>query len=136
MGSDFQGDLQQNGAVDFYFTPIQMKKGRPGLKLSVLAKQVDLERVSTFILEHTPSIGVRHYEVNRNILERKSFALETKYGTVQVKEVITPSGAKRHKIEYESLRKLKELHNISILRLEQEIYPLLAKSSDHEKEKE
>ena len=48
--------------------------------------------------------------------------METPYGTVLVKQVITPSGQKRNKIEFESLRKLKELHNISIFQLQEELY--------------
>ena len=132
MGLDFQKDLVREGAIDFYFTAIQMKKARPGLKLSVLVSAEDLDRVSTFILEHSPSIGLRYYSVDRTILERRHFEMDTPYGKVQVKQVITPSGDKRHKIEYDSLQKLKELHNISILRLQEEIYPLLPKSLDHE----
>lgn len=133
LGSNFQQALLKNGAIDFYFTSIQMKKGRPGIKLSVLSSSADLNRISEFILEHTSSIGVRHYGVSRTILERYQFEMETKYGKIKVKEVITPSGAKRNKIEYESMQNLKESHNISIFRLEQELYQLLAKSSGHEK---
>lgn len=132
MGSDFQNDLIQNGAVDFYFTPIQMKKGRPGLMLSVLVAPDDLDRLSAFILEHSPSIGLRFHPVQRTILDRKQFDLNTPYGNVRVKQVTTPSGAKRHKIEYESLQKLKERHNISILRLQEALYPLLSKIKDNE----
>lgn len=126
LGSDFQEALLKNGAIDFYFTSIQMKKGRPGLKLSVLVATIDLERTSAFILEQTSSIGVRHYRVDRSILTREEFEVDTQYGRIKVKQVTTPSGAKRHKIEFESLRKLKDLHNIPIFQLEQELYPLLS----------
>ncbi|MBK8501824.1 MAG: DUF111 family protein [Saprospiraceae bacterium] len=132
VGTDFQNELIQNGAIDFYFTPIHMKKGRPGLMLSALVAPSDLDRLSTFILEHSPSIGLRYHTVERTILTRKQFELETPYGKVLVKQVITPSGSKRHKIEYESLQKLKENHNISILRLQELIYPLLLKIQDQE----
>ena len=132
LGADFQEALLENGAIDFYFTSIQMKKGRPGLKLSVLTSAFELDRVCAFILEHSTSIGVRYYSVDRSILNRSHFEMDTQYGKIQVKEVTTPSGAKRHKIEYESLRKLKDLHNIPIFQLEQELYPLLSpKTPDH-----
>lgn len=110
-----------------------MKKGRSALKLSVLAFEEQLSVLSAFILEQTTSIGLRYYAVDRKILERRIFDWETPYGTVKVKEVISPSGAKRHKIEYESLRKLKELHDINILQLQKELYPLL-NSINHEEE--
>jgi pyridinium-3,5-bisthiocarboxylic acid mononucleotide nickel chelatase len=133
LGTDFQEELMKSGGIDYYFTSIQMKKGRPGQKLSVLVALENLEQVSTFILEHSTSIGLRYYPVNRTILERNHFEMDTPYGKVRIKEVTTPSGAKRHKIEYESLKKLKESHNISILRLEEELYPLLSKLQHHEK---
>lgn len=125
LGADFQNDLLGHGAIDFSMTAIQMKKGRPGIKLTILIKPNDLDHLSNFILENTSSIGLRYYQVNRKILERKQYTLDTKYGPIQVKEVFTPSGQKRYKIEYESLRNLKESHNISIFKLEEELYPLL-----------
>ncbi len=134
IGTDFQNDLVENGGIDFYFTPVQMKKGRPGTKLSVLVSPADLDRVSDFILEHSSSIGLRYYPVNRTILQRKQMEISTPYGNVLVKQVTTPSGARRHKIEYESLRNLQVTHNISILKLEEELYPLLLKIQDHEEE--
>lgn len=133
LGLDFQHDIFNHGAIDFYLTSILMKKGRPGLKLSILVDAKDLARVSDFVLEHSSSIGIRYYEVQRSILERRKVEVETPYGPVQVKQVITPSGAKRHKIEYDSLQKLKESHNISILRLQEELYPLITKILGHEK---
>lgn len=126
---DFQEGLLNNGAVDFYFTPVQMKKGRPGLKLSVLTKEADLNGLSNFILENSSTIGLRHYPVSRTILPRRHFEMETPYGPVQVKEVTTPLGNKRFKIEYESLRKIKEMRNISIPQLQLELYALLSKGN-------
>ncbi len=133
LGTDFQEELIKSGGIDYYFTSIQMKKGRPGQKLSVLVAPENLERVSTYILEHSTSIGLRYYPVMRTILERNDFEMDTPYGKVRIKEVTTPSGAKRRKIEFESLKKLKESHNISILRLQEELYPLLSKLQHHEK---
>lgn len=132
LGEDFQQGLLAHGAIDFYFSSIQMKKGRPGLQLSTLVKQQDLDGLSAFILEHSTSIGVRFFPVERRILSRRLFDLQTSYGKVKVKEVISPSGKKRYKIEHESLRKLKEKHGISILELQQNIYPLLQKLPKNE----
>lgn len=111
-----------------------MKKGRPGLKLSVLLAARDQEPVSDYILENSPSIGVRYYPVERTILSRKNLKVDTPYGQVDVKQVTTPSGLKRRKIEYESLQNLKDIHNISILRLQEELYPIIIKSKADEEE--
>jgi len=126
LGSDFQRQLLENGATDFFFTPVQMKKGRPGLKISVMASSQNLKKVNAFILEHTSTIGVRYYPVQKQRLPRKQFELETKYGVVKVKEVTKPSGSKRHKIEYESLRELSEKHQMSIPQLQNELFHLLS----------
>lgn len=111
-----------------------MKKGRPGLKLSVLLNTSHLDNISNYILENTTSIGVRYYPVERIILQRKKLKMDTPYGPVKIKQVITPEGVRRNKIEYESLQNLKETHNISILRLQEELYPLIANIEDHEEE--
>ncbi len=132
LGIDFQNGLMANGAVDFYFTSVQMKKGRPGVMLSVLLGLNDLERISSFILEHTSSIGVRSYAVDRTILSRKQTKLNTPFGPVWVKQVQTPSGGIRNKIEYESLLKLKEEHGMSIPTLKAKLYGLLNEYTEEE----
>ncbi|MCB0666132.1 MAG: DUF111 family protein [Saprospiraceae bacterium] len=134
IGTDFQEGLLQAGAIDFYFSAIQMKKGRPGLKLSVLIAREGLDTLGRYILENSSTIGLRYYPVDRVILERKSFKVHTPYGPVKVKQVTTPEGNLRRKIEYESLQNLKEKHNISILRLQEELYPIISKHQNDEEE--
>ncbi|NND34589.1 MAG: DUF111 family protein [Saprospiraceae bacterium] len=136
LGMEFQNGLIENGAIDFFLSSILMKKGRPGFQLSALVNKEDLHRLGAYILEHTTSIGLRYYPLDRIVLERNQFELETPFGVVSVKEVETPSGSKRYKIEHESLQNLKELHNISILRLQEEIYPLILKNRQDEKERQ
>jgi pyridinium-3,5-bisthiocarboxylic acid mononucleotide nickel chelatase len=73
------------GALDAYFTPVQMKKGRPGLLITVLgppARRGELEEV---LFAETTTLGVRHQELERTVLEREVVAVETTYGTVGVK---------------------------------------------------
>ena len=121
LGFSFQDELLENGAIDFYFTHIQMKKGRSGILLSCVAKFMDIEKVSNFILENTTSIGVRHYSINRSILNRKSKSVETSFGKVDVKIIETPSGETRTTIEYESLAELSKKHNLPLPLLQQKI---------------
>lgn len=124
LGVDFQNDLLAKGALDFFLTAVQMKKGRPGWKLSVLVAEANLNEVNAYILENTSSIGVRYYPVARTILERRQIEVETKFGPIKVKQVITPSGAKRHKIEYESLRSL-DNKGLNLQLLERELYAVI-----------
>jgi uncharacterized protein (DUF111 family) len=79
-----------------------MKKGRPGLLVSVLAIEKNVPAISEFILENTTSIGLRYYPVSRNILKRDIREVNTSLGKVKVKEAILPSGKKRLSPEYDS----------------------------------
>ncbi|RKX33070.1 MAG: nickel pincer cofactor biosynthesis protein LarC [Verrucomicrobia bacterium] len=103
LGSAFQSDLLATGAIDFSITSATMKKGRTGLTLSVLVERKQLEVVSNYILETTTTIGVRFYPVARRILERRKVTIDTGHGAVEAKEVTTPSGRRRLKIEHDDL---------------------------------
>ncbi|WKN43684.1 nickel pincer cofactor biosynthesis protein LarC [Tunicatimonas pelagia] len=129
LGSDFQQQLLELGASDFYYTPIHMKKGRPGLKISVLTSPPSLEKACEFILEHTPTIGLRYYKVGKQMLSRNALEIETEYGTVKVKESIKPSGRRQRKIEYDSLREISQKLNKSVLETQELLRPLVNQNS-------
>ena len=73
------------GALDCYFTPVQMKKNRPGVLLSVLCRVEQKEALNTMIFSETTTLGIRSYEVERKSLERQSVRVETPYGPIDVK---------------------------------------------------
>lgn len=73
------------GALDVFFTSINMKKNRPAIKVSVLAEKRERELLSKILLKETTSFGIRYYEVGRLILERKTQKLKTPYGVIKVK---------------------------------------------------
>jgi hypothetical protein len=121
LGSDFQENLLKAGAVDFYYTQIIMKKGRPGILLSAFAAKKNIRSVTNYLLENTTTIGVRSYPVARQILNRTIKTVNTSLGKVEVKEVELPSGKKRTTIEYESCKEIAAQQNRPI----SEIYALL-----------
>ena len=73
------------GALDCYFTPVQMKKNRPGVLLSVLCGAEQKEALMKLLFEETTTLGVRSYEVARRALRRSVMRVETKYGPIDVK---------------------------------------------------
>ena len=73
------------GALDCYFTPIQMKKNRPAILLSVLCREADREKLSELIFKETTTLGLRSYQVERRALERETICIETRYGPIDVK---------------------------------------------------
>jgi pyridinium-3,5-bisthiocarboxylic acid mononucleotide nickel chelatase len=102
IGLDFQEQLFEQGALDFYFTQVLMKKGRPGLMISVMANEKDIDAIADYLLENTTSIGIRYYSVSRRIAPREIKEVKTTLGLISVKEIILPSGEKRLTPEYES----------------------------------
>ncbi|MEN3327547.1 MAG: pyridinium-3,5-bisthiocarboxylic acid mononucleotide nickel chelatase [Acidobacteriota bacterium] len=73
------------GALDCFFTPVQMKKNRPGVLLSVLCGRNDKEAVMKLLFTETTTLGVRSYEVARRALQRSVVTVETQYGPIDVK---------------------------------------------------
>jgi uncharacterized protein (TIGR00299 family) protein len=106
LGNDFQDGLFNAGAVDFYFTQVIMKKGRPGIIISIFTDKNHLKTVSDYLFENTSTIGVRTYPVSRSILKRELKNVKCSLGEVDVKVVELPSGRKRSTLEYESCKAL------------------------------
>ena len=75
----------ESGALDCYFTPIQMKKNRPGVLLSVLCRPSDKERLEQLLFAETTTLGIRSYQVERRALERETVSVQTQYGPIDVK---------------------------------------------------
>jgi pyridinium-3,5-bisthiocarboxylic acid mononucleotide nickel chelatase len=113
--------IRKAGAIDLCLIPCIMKEGRPGNVLRVLSGIDNLEPVSSAILLHTTTIALRYYHAERKILERREFSLDTGYGKIRIKEVITPDGMLRHKPEYKDIKRLSEERKIPIQRLRDEI---------------
>jgi uncharacterized protein (TIGR00299 family) protein len=77
--------LMAAGALDAALTPLIMKKGRPGVEVSVMARPDDARRLAGLLLVETGSLGVRHQEVRRWVLDREVVTVETEYGPVRIK---------------------------------------------------
>ena len=77
--------LMGAGALDVYYTPIQMKKNRPGTLLSILAPPEAREHLTSIVFRETTTIGVRFTEAKRECLDRETIAVETAFGPVTVK---------------------------------------------------
>ena len=77
--------LFEAGALDVFFTPIQMKKNRPGVQLSVLAAPARAAELARLVLTDTPSLGVRFRPAHRLMAPRRSDVIETSLGPIAVK---------------------------------------------------
>ncbi|MDB4953332.1 MAG: hypothetical protein JWO36_901 [Myxococcales bacterium] len=90
------------GALDVWWTPITMKKGRPALTLSALADEPERDQVIAAILRETTTIGVRYAQLQRTVLERSMLMVTTKYGTLPIKVARDGEGVRNVAPEYEA----------------------------------
>jgi uncharacterized protein (TIGR00299 family) protein len=73
------------GALDCFLTPVQMKKNRPGVVVSILCRAAEREALTKLLFDETPTLGVRSYEVERRALGREFVSVETGFGAINVK---------------------------------------------------
>ena len=99
--------ILQAGALDVFTESIYMKKGRPAVKLTVLARPEDEERLAGEIFRHTSTIGVRIHTDRRYELARRSEQRKTPLGTIAVK-MSEGFGVRKEKIEFASLKEIAE----------------------------
>ncbi|MDA1298268.1 MAG: nickel pincer cofactor biosynthesis protein LarC [Chloroflexi bacterium] len=80
-----QERLFQAGALDVWTAPVQMKKGRPAVVLSVLCRPRQEAEIARLILRESTTLGVRRRTVERYVAEREMIRVETPHGEVDVK---------------------------------------------------
>jgi hypothetical protein len=112
MSPEILGYVQErlfaSGAADVWLTPIQMKKGRPGVLLSVLCPLETEEAIVSLILRETSTLGVRLREVRRQEAEREVLAFESSLGPAVVKVKRLPGEPPQAAPEYEVCKRLAE----------------------------
>ena len=96
------------GALDVFHTPIQMKKNRPGVLLTVLCAEADADKFSEMLLRETSTFGVRRYTAERRKLRREFVTVQTPHGAVTVKVGRLDGKVLQAAPEFESCRKLAE----------------------------
>lgn len=114
MNPEFYPNLQEQvlaaGAVDAYITPVQMKKGRPGVLFTAICPEHRLQSVVAAIFRHSSTLGLRFRRDWRIICERQFTEVMTPYGKVKVKWGRYRDGDGRENInaapEYESCRRV------------------------------
>jgi pyridinium-3,5-bisthiocarboxylic acid mononucleotide nickel chelatase len=102
------------GAVDCWFTPILMKKGRPAVKVSALAPPSCADAVAESILQHTTSFGVRRSETHRWFLDREAREVDTVYGSVSVKLGLRDGRIITASPEFADCRRLADEHQVTV----------------------
>ena len=102
------------GALDVFHTPVQMKKNRPGVLLTVLCANADADTFSELILRETTAFGVRRTTAERRKLRRESKTVKTKFGEVTVKIGHLNKLVIQASPEFESCRKVARSAGVTV----------------------
>ncbi len=119
--------LLNNGADDVYVTPIQMKKSRPAITLSVLYHKNHEEGLVETLFQDTTTLGLRRYKVDKLMLKRETVSIDTRYGAVSVKSAFFKGKQIKSKPEYRDCKAIAEKNNISIQDVYKEVFSQMHK---------
>jgi uncharacterized protein (DUF111 family) len=121
-----QESLMAAGAADAWFTPIQMKKSRPAVMLSVLCNEALESQMVSILLRETSTLGVRVREVARYEAEREVFEFESSLGPAAVKLKRLPGERPRVAPEYEVCRRIAQERSLALA----EVYRIVASEAE------
>ncbi len=102
------------GALDCWFTSVQMKKNRPGVLVSILCRPRERDALTQLLFDETTTLGVRSYEVERRALAREIVRVETRFGTISVKIARRDGRVTNVTPEYEDCRAAAESHDVPL----------------------
>lgn len=114
--------LFEAGALDVFKTSIFMKKGRPGIKLSVLVDEKNEQTILDIIFQETTSIGIRKYKVEKIMLNREFSKVKTEYGDITIKKSYYKGKLVKYKPEYEECKSIAKEKNVSIDKVYKAVY--------------
>lgn len=96
--------VREAGALDVVLTGTQMKKGRAGTRVEVLAREDDVARLEALLFAHTTTLGIRRSVVERRALPRETRVVDVLGHAVRVKVATLPNGDRRAKPEFDDVR--------------------------------
>lgn len=112
--------LLEEGALDAFGIPVQMKKTRPGMLLTVLCRPEDASKLTHLIFTETTTIGVRQREEKRRALARKWVTVATRWGDVRIKIASMNGTVTNYSPEYEDCRRIAAEHRVPLKSVMQE----------------
>jgi uncharacterized protein (TIGR00299 family) protein len=118
------------GALDVFHTPIQMKKNRPGVLLTILCAETDADKFSEMILRETSAFGVRRTMAERRKLRREFTKIKTPYGDVTVKIGRLDGKMVQAAPEFESCKKLAVRAKIPLKRIYEAVFKAIKSGPD------
>ncbi|MGO4886666.1 nickel insertion protein [Anaerobacillus sp. MEB173] len=122
-------ELLAKGANDVYYTPIYMKKNRPGILLSVLVSVDAVEKIKEVLFRETTTFGLRYTPFIVHRLGRDFIEVGTQWGIVRVKQAIYKGTIIQQSPEYEDCRLIAQREEIPLKQVYEEVYKQLMKTN-------
>ncbi len=117
--------LFESGAAEVFLTPVQMKKGRPGVLVTALCDPRRSPAVAARLFAESSTIGVRVRREGRIELKRSVADVETPLGRLRVKTVVLPSGEERRVPEYDDLKRVAQASGRPLIEVMEEVRAFL-----------
>ncbi|MGM0876381.1 MAG: nickel insertion protein [Bacillota bacterium] len=121
--------LFEAGANDVFYTPIYMKKNRPGILLQLLTSRHKLDKMKEILFKETTTLGVRYYPLTVHRLERKFKGVSTEWGTVTVKIGFYEGQVVQRAPEYEECKEIARLHKVPLKKVYEQVWKQIDQES-------
>ncbi|HEX8747281.1 MAG TPA: nickel pincer cofactor biosynthesis protein LarC [Pyrinomonadaceae bacterium] len=116
----------EQGALDCFFTPVQMKKNRPAILVSILCRPEESGKLCELLFTETTTLGVRESEVRRRALERSIVSVETRFGAIDVKVAHLNGQVMNEMPEYEQCQAAARRAGVGLSVVEEEVRAALS----------
>lgn len=114
------GKMLEMGALDVFLSPVQMKKNRPGVLITILCTPDRVERFSDFLMRETTTLGVRWRTDHRIKAQRRIRDVQTRYGVIRCKVAEGSDGVINIAPEYDDCKRIALQHNIPLKQVMEE----------------
>ncbi|HTT19275.1 MAG TPA: nickel pincer cofactor biosynthesis protein LarC [Candidatus Sulfotelmatobacter sp.] len=123
--------LRDEGALDVFGVPVQMKKNRPGTLLTVLCRPERADRMLQVLFSETTTLGVRRREESRQVLARRWENVRTEWGEVRIKIASMNGTVTNYAPEYEDCRRIAAEHHVPLKTVMQEAARAYSRDKKH-----
>lgn len=106
--------LFAEGALDVIYTPVYMKKNRPGTQIEIIGKPETKDHLMDVLFRESTTLGIRYRYSQRKILKREQVNIESPWGKLDAKKITRPDGSFVIQPEYESCKKIAQKQGIPI----------------------
>lgn len=109
-------------ANDVFYTPIYMKKNRPGVLLQLLCSRKNINKMKEILLKETTTLGIRYYPLTVFRVERTFSSVSTEWGPVTVKEGIYDGEVIQRSPEFEECKKIAKTHKVPLKKVYEQVW--------------